>query len=75
MVKVELSQNQFDALCIFAYNVGIAAFCNSTLLKKVNGKDFLGATEEFGKWVHAGHKVIPGLVNRRKAEALLFNEV
>lgn len=74
-VKVPITQNQFDALVSFAYNVGIGNFASSTLLKKLNRKDYLGAQKEFGRWVYGeGKKKLPGLVKRRAAEAQLFGK-
>lgn len=70
--RVPLTQGQFDALVSFAFNLGIGALRDSTLLKKVNAKDFEGAAAEFGKWVHGGGRVLPGLIKRRAAEAHLF---
>jgi len=72
LIKVNITQNQFDALTSFAYNVGIGNFINSTLLKKLNEKDFKGASLEFPKWIRAGGKVLKGLVNRRAKERALF---
>ena len=72
MVKVKLTQNQYDALCSFCYNLGYGALKQSTLLKKINIGDFKGASDEFLKWNKAGGKVILGLTNRRKAERELF---
>lgn len=72
LVKVPLTQNQFDALVSFAYNVGANNLARSTLLKKVNMSDYHGAALEFAKWRMAGGKVLAGLKQRRKAEALLF---
>lgn len=68
-----ISQNQFDALVSFCYNVGPANLKSSTLLKKVN-KDPNDPTirTEFLKWVRGGGKVLPGLVRRREAEADLY---
>lgn len=71
-VKVALNQNQFDALVSFAYNVGLGAFASSTLLKKLNQKDYVGASEEFENWVYANGKVLAGLTERRKSEKELF---
>jgi len=71
-VKVPLTQEQFDSLISFSYNVGQGNFRNSTLLKKVNSKDFIGASEEFARWKYANGKVSNGLVNRRKRERELF---
>ena len=71
-VTVELTQNQFDALTSFAYNVGMPAFRSSTLLKKLNAGDYVGASEEFARWNKAKGKVMPGLVSRRAREKELF---
>lgn len=71
-VKVPLSQNQFDALVSLAYNIGSGAFKNSTLLKKLNAKDFTGAADQFLRWNKGSGKVLKGLVRRREAERALF---
>jgi lysozyme len=71
-VKVDLEQNQHDALVSFIFNVGAAAFRNSTLLEKLNDQDFEGASKEFERWIRAGGKVSTGLKTRRKAEKELF---
>ena len=67
-----LTQNQFDALCAFVYNVGCSAFETSTLLRRLNAGDFAGAAREFTRWDHAGGREVQGLLNRRKAEQALF---
>ena len=72
LVTVPLTQNQFDSLVDFVYNVGIDSFSKSTLLKKLNNKDYIGASEEFKKWVFDNGKVQPGLVSRRHREQQLF---
>lgn len=72
LVEVKLSQNQFDALVSLSYNIGIGNFKKSTLLKKLNKYDYVGASEEFPKWRRAGNKIIYGLVKRREQERLLF---
>lgn len=72
LVKVKLTQNQFDALVSFAYNCGSRALSTSTLLKKLNAGDYRGAADEFTRWNKAGGKVLPGLVKRRAAERELF---
>jgi len=74
-VRVTITQNQFDAMVDFCFNTGRGRFLQSTLLRKVNLKDFAGAAVQFGLWVHAGGEVVSGLVRRRKAEAVLFMEV
>ena len=73
MVTSEITQNQFNALVSFAYNVGTGAFATSTLLKKVNvNPNDATIKNEFLKWVRANKKVIQGLVNRRNKEALIY---
>ena len=71
-VKVPLNQNQFDALVSFTYNLGEGNFAKSTLLKRVNVRDFAGAKAQFSAWNKAGGKVLAGLTRRRAAEAKLF---
>ena len=72
-VKVDLTQNQFDALVSFCYNVGSGNFKGSTLLKKLNKGDYEGAAQEFNKWNKGSGKVLGGLVKRRAAESALFS--
>lgn len=75
--SIDLNQNQYDSLVSFAYNVGIGALTNSTLLKKVkiNPNDPT-IRDEFMKWNKItvnGKKVEnQGLTNRRKKEADLY---
>lgn len=71
-VKVPLNQNQFDALVSLTYNIGIGAFKDSTLLKKLNAKDYKGAAEQFPRWNRGGGRVLNGLIKRRKIEMELF---
>lgn len=66
------TQNQFDALTVFAYNVGLANLKGSTLLRKHRAGDYAGAAREFGRWTRAKGKVLNGLVRRRAAEAALY---
>ena len=67
-IHVPLYQHEFDAYISLAYNIGTGAFCRSTLVKKLNAKDYAGACEEIRRWNKAGGKVLPGLVKRREAE-------
>ncbi|KQO56460.1 lysozyme [Sphingomonas sp. Leaf257] len=69
---VALTQNQFDALVSFAFNVGEKALRDSTLAKKLKAGDYKRAAAQFGAWVKGGGKTLPGLVRRRAAEAALF---
>jgi lysozyme len=71
-VKVPVTQNQFDALACFTYNVGIGAFGSSTLLRKLNAGDYSGAANQLLLWNKAGNKVVAGLTNRRQSERSLF---
>ncbi len=66
-----LTQNQYEALTAFAYNVGVANYCHSTLLRKLNAGDIAGACAELPRWAKANGKVWKGLLNRRKAEQQL----
>ncbi|EMN8763528.1 glycoside hydrolase family protein [Serratia marcescens] len=71
-VTVPITQGQFDALVSFAYNLGLRALENSTLLRRLNAGDRQGAADEFGRWVNAGGVQLDGLVARRAAERALF---
>jgi GH24 family phage-related lysozyme (muramidase) len=71
-VNVTLTQNQFDACVSLAYNIGAGAFQSSTLVKKLNQKDYAGAAEQFLRWNKSGGRVLNGLVKRREAEKELF---
>lgn len=72
LVKVPLTQGQFDALVSFAFNLGSRALSGSTLLRKLNDKDYAGAAAQFTRWVYANNQVLAGLVRRREAEKRLF---
>ncbi|MFQ2386766.1 lysozyme [Aeromonas dhakensis] len=80
LVKVPLTQGQFDALVSFAYNVGSdidadtipEGLGDSTLLRKLNAGDYDGAAREFRKWNKNDGKVMRGLTRRRVAEECLF---
>ncbi|HGM5350670.1 lysozyme [Serratia bockelmannii] len=72
LVKVRITQGQFDALVSFAYNLGLRSLSTSTLLRKLNDGDKQGAADEFGRWVNAGGKRLDGLVTRRAAERRMF---
>lgn len=72
VVKVPLTDNQLDALASFVFNLGVRKLIQSTLLKKLNAKDYTGAANEFDKWVFAAGKRLNGLIARRAAEKALF---
>jgi lysozyme len=73
VISVVINQDQFDALVDFCFNAGRGALLQSTLLRNINVGDFDSAAAQFGLWVHAGGKVVAGLVRRRKTEAELFS--
>ena len=68
------TQNQFDALVCFAWNVGIAGMRGSSVIKAHRRGDYEAAARAFGLWNKAGGKVVSGLVRRRSAEAALYLE-
>lgn len=68
-----ISQQQFDALVSFAFNVGTAAFGRSTLLKKVNAGEFVEVPAQFRRWIYAGGRTWDGLVARREKEIERWN--
>ena len=72
LIKVPLTQGQFDALVSFSFNVGLGNLQKSTLRMKVNREDYEGAAEQFLVWTKAGGKVLPGLVKRRTHEKEMF---
>ena len=74
LVTVPLSQNQWDALVSFTYNLGSANLGSSTLRRLLNSGDYAAAADQFPRWNKAGGKVLPGLVRRRAAERDLFLE-
>lgn len=74
LVTVPLTQNQFDALVSFTYNVGEGHLETSTLLKLLNKSDYEGAAEEFLKWNKVNGKIVFGLVKRRHKEYDLYND-
>lgn len=76
LVKVPVTQPQFDALVSLTYNIGAGAFGRSTLLKRLNAGDYAAAQQQFLVWNKARINGVlqpsRGLTNRRVAEAELF---
>lgn len=72
LVKVPLTQNQYDSLCDMVFNIGAGNFEKSTLLRLLNKRDYKNAAEEFVRWNRAGGFVRAGLTRRRLAEKELF---
>lgn len=71
-VTVPLSQNQFDAIVSWVFNLGNGNLRASTMLKVINSGDHAGVPAQIKRWNKAGGKVLEGLVRRREAEALLY---
>jgi lysozyme len=72
LVKVELTQNQFDALVDFCYNLGSGRLASSTLLKALNAGRYDAARQQLLLWDLSGGKECPGLKSRREAEFQLW---
>tara|TARA_R100000234_G_scaffold103156_1_gene72577 strand:- start:5616 stop:6059 length:444 start_codon:yes stop_codon:yes gene_type:complete len=72
LIKVKLNENEHSALQSFVYNLGSGRLQSSTLRRKINRGDMMGAADEFPKWRRAGGKILKGLVLRRAAERKLF---
>lgn len=71
-IQVPVTQGQLDACIALAFNIGLAAFGKSTLLRLLNESKYSLAAEQFDRWTRAGGKKLPGLVRRRAAERALF---
>jgi lysozyme len=72
LLKRELAPAQFTALVSFAYNVGLTNFRRSSVLTAVNAGDFDAVPRRLQLWVKCRGRILPGLVNRRAAEAAMF---
>lgn len=68
LVSAPMTETRRAALASFVYNVGPTAFAGSTLLRKLNAGDVIGACNELPRWVMSRGSVLPGLVERRKQE-------
>ena len=75
MVKVDLQQHEFDALVAWVYNLGPTNLGESTMLKVLNGGQFDRVPEEMNRWTRGGGKILEGLVRRRQAESLMFQDL
>ncbi len=69
LVKVPVSEYERAALIDFAYNKGPGNLSTSTLLRLVNAGEHAAACDQYHRWVRAGGRVLPGLVNRADADA------
>lgn len=74
VVSVALTQEEFDALVDFVFNLGSGSFAQSTLLQLLNAGSFAAAAAQFDRWDQAGGAVVAGLLRRRQAETALFEE-
>lgn len=74
-VAVSLTDNQFDALVVFVFNIGRNAFRMSTLLRKLNMGQYGDVPAQFRRWIYSGGRRVQGLVNRREATVELWQEV
>jgi len=72
LIKVSLTDGQFDALVSFTFNLGGGALQRSTLRRKVNREEHADVPVELMKWVWAGGRKLKGLLKRRRAEVLLY---
>lgn len=68
----EAGENRIAAVASFVFNVGTGKYKASTFRKRVDAEDWEDAAEQIKKWKFGGGKVLPGLVIRREAEALLL---
>lgn len=77
LVKIELSQNQFDALVSLVYNIGPGNFHTSTIRRLINEgcKEKSKLEHAWKMWKRGGGKTLPGLVKRRAAEFELYSDV
>lgn len=66
------TQGQFDAMVSLAYNVGVSAFANSTLVRLFNAGDIQLAGDQWTRWDKAGGVSVKGLRKRRAAERALY---
>lgn len=73
-INVPINQDQYNALTLFAFNVGVGAFCSSSsVLKPLNQGRYEDARNGMYKWVYVNGKYSKGLYNRRVKEAAIFN--
>ena len=66
-----INQQYYEAIASFTYNVGVTAYCNSTMRKMIDAGDFIGACNQFTRWAKVKGQVWRGLMNRREAERRL----
>jgi lysozyme len=74
LVRVPLTQGQYDSLTSLVFNIGEGNFAKSTLLRKLNDGDYAGARVAFASWNKSNGKVSNGLIRRRKEEQKMWDE-
>ena len=72
ILKFPLEDGQYNALSSFVFNLGSAALKSSTLRRKINRGDYIGAANDFPRWIWAGGRRLKGLIKRRNDERLMF---
>jgi len=75
LVEIPLTQNQFDALVSWTFNLGPGNLKSSTLLNRINFGPLSDVPFQIQRWTRAGGKVLEGLVKRRAAEAALWQNL
>lgn len=73
LVKVQLTQGQFDALVDFVFNLGSGRLENSTLLILLNAGDYDGAAQQLLRWEYGGGQIMAALKARREAELAMWS--
>lgn len=73
-VRVDLTQEQFDALASWTYNLGETNLRSSTMLRRLNNGEYDAVPSEMKRWNKSGGRVLKGLVRRREAEAALWEK-
>lgn len=74
LIKVRVGSRQYNAIVSWAFNVGLGAAAESTLIHKLNEHHYAQAANQFKRWNRAGGRVLPGLTVRRRAECKLFEK-
>lgn len=72
-VRTVLSQEQFDSLVSFCFNVGPSAFCESTLVRRLNAGQYEDVPAQLRKWIYAAGETYDGLARRREVEIERWN--
>jgi len=72
LIHVPLSQNQWDSLGSWVYNLGSGALQASTLRQVINREEFDEVPSQIRRWIYAGGRKLKGLIARREIEARLF---